>query len=175
MSHDELRLSDNERMTALQALGTHYAEGRLDITEFNDRTEKAAVARTLGELRPLFDDLPGGIPFQAGSLTPQLPVAQPSDASQELMELKKKGELVQRLDVVFSVVGGGLFFLGLMLGWHYSWLGMLAAGGAMMLSRAALKFNESDEKTFEKLAKQEDKDRQKRLLEADNRIKELGS
>lgn len=62
MSHDDIRLSDNERMTALQALGTHYADGRLDLTEFNERTAKVGEARTIGELRPLFDDLPGGIP-----------------------------------------------------------------------------------------------------------------
>lgn len=55
---DHLRLSDNERVSAMSALATHFTEGRLDTGEFDERTLAASQAKTGGDLRPLFDDLP---------------------------------------------------------------------------------------------------------------------
>lgn len=176
MSHDELRLSDNERMTALQALGTHYADGRLDLTEFNERTTKVAEARTIGDLRPLFDDLPGGIPFQPGSLSPRLPVTQDSSPTRELAELKRKGNLIKTIDSLAGSLALVVFFLGLFVfGWSYSWLALLAAGSVMVMSRQVLGVKDADEKTLKALEKQEQKERKQRLLEAEKRAKELGS
>lgn len=176
MSHDEIRLSDNERMTALQALGTHFADGRLDITEFNERTAKVGEARTIGELRPLFDDLPGGIPFQPGSLTPNLPATTANDTSRELAELKKKGDLIKTIDSVAGSLALIVFFLGLFVfHWSYSWLAFLAVSPVILLSRQFLGVNSADEKALKALEKQEEKERQQRLLEAEKRMKELGS
>lgn len=169
-----MRLSDNERMTALQALGTHYAEGRLDITEFNERTAQVGQARTLGELRPLFDDLPGGIPFQPGSLNPLLPVSQPHESTRELAELKRKGDLVKNIDIAVGVVAGSIFFIGIFVGWHFSWTAFVAASAIMLLTRQFLGVKESDEKALRALEKREEAERQKRLLEAESRLKELG-
>ncbi|WP_159449807.1 DUF1707 SHOCT-like domain-containing protein [Corynebacterium pollutisoli] len=59
---DHLRLSDNERISAMSALATHFTEGRLDTSEFDERTLAASQAKTRGDLRPLFDDLPGQLP-----------------------------------------------------------------------------------------------------------------
>lgn len=176
MSHDEIRLSDNERMTALQALGTHYADGRLDLTEFNERTAKVGEARTIGELRPLFDDLPGGIPFEPGSLSPRLPATQDSDATRELAELKRKGDLIKKIDLAVGVIAGAIFFLGLFVfHWNYAWLAFLAASPVMVFSRKMLGVKDSDEKALKALEKREQKERQQRLLEAEKRMKELGS
>lgn len=160
VSQDDIRLSDAERMDALQALGTHYAEGRLDLTEFNERTAKVAEARTHGELRPLFDDLPGGIP----SHSPQSPAV--ITQSDELTSLKRKGQIVRTSEMVFSAVGMAVFFIGLMLNWNYSWLGFLFAGLAVLVARTALGFSDSDEKALKKLQAREDKRREQRLLEA---------
>ena len=55
---DEIRVSDAERSEALDRLGTLFADGYLDVGEFEERTGQAAVARTRGELSMLFDDLP---------------------------------------------------------------------------------------------------------------------
>lgn len=44
-------------------LSTHYAEGRLDSSEFDARCTSAAEATTTEQLLPLFNDLPGGLPL----------------------------------------------------------------------------------------------------------------
>jgi hypothetical protein len=52
------RASDSDRERALRALRHHYAEGRLDDAELEERAARAARARTRGELVRLFSDLP---------------------------------------------------------------------------------------------------------------------
>ena len=44
--NDQIRLSDAERETASQALGEHYAQGRLDADEHAERHERIWSART---------------------------------------------------------------------------------------------------------------------------------
>jgi hypothetical protein len=58
-----LRASDAERENALRALAAHYADGRLDRSEFDERADTALAARTQPELRALFADLPGPSPM----------------------------------------------------------------------------------------------------------------
>lgn len=60
-----LRASDAERESALHALAAHYADGRLDQSEFDERADTALAARTQPELRALFTDLPGPSPLAA--------------------------------------------------------------------------------------------------------------
>lgn len=62
---EQLRLSDAERETASQALGEHYAEGRLDADEHGERHERIWAARTRGEIPAIFGDLPGGSPLHS--------------------------------------------------------------------------------------------------------------
>jgi hypothetical protein len=52
------RISDGDREAATQALGEHYATGRLDKAEYDERVDRAWAARTNLELSPLFADLP---------------------------------------------------------------------------------------------------------------------
>jgi hypothetical protein len=59
----EPRIGDTERDAAIRALGEHYAAGRITKEEFDERSGFALQARTDGELRPLFTDLP---PLYAG-------------------------------------------------------------------------------------------------------------
>ncbi|MCO1581079.1 DUF1707 domain-containing protein [Crossiella sp. SN42] len=54
----ELRISDHERSEALTALGEHFAVGRLQLTEYDQRAAQVAAALTRGELHALFSDLP---------------------------------------------------------------------------------------------------------------------
>ncbi|MGH3359241.1 MAG: DUF1707 SHOCT-like domain-containing protein [Nocardioidaceae bacterium] len=54
----DLRIGDAERNAAVTALGEHFAAGRLDKEEFDERTATAWAARTSGDLAPLFVDLP---------------------------------------------------------------------------------------------------------------------
>lgn len=53
-----IRVSDTERSAALAALGQFYAEGRLTMTETDDRCEAVADAKTRGDLNAIFTDLP---------------------------------------------------------------------------------------------------------------------
>jgi Domain of unknown function (DUF1707) len=53
-----LRASDDERNEVADKLSRHYAEGRLDETEFKARLDACMSAKTRGELTGLFHDLP---------------------------------------------------------------------------------------------------------------------
>jgi TM2 domain-containing membrane protein YozV len=53
-----LRIGFAEREAAVRELGEHYAAGRLDAAEYEERTSAAYAARTAGDLEPLFADLP---------------------------------------------------------------------------------------------------------------------
>ena len=60
-----MRVSDAERAEVADRLARHFAEGRLDQAEFDERVSRAMAAKTVGDLRGLFDDLPdlpGDIP-----------------------------------------------------------------------------------------------------------------
>ncbi len=52
------RASDAERNHALDRLRAAYVEGRLDQEEFDERSDIALKAKTIGQLERLFDDLP---------------------------------------------------------------------------------------------------------------------
>ena len=53
-----LRASDAERNDVADKLSRHFADGRLDQTEFKARLDRAIGATTRGDLHGLFDDLP---------------------------------------------------------------------------------------------------------------------
>ena len=53
-----MRASDDERNAVADKLSRHYAEGRLDETEFKTRLDTAMSAKTRGDLHGLFHDLP---------------------------------------------------------------------------------------------------------------------
>jgi hypothetical protein len=53
-----LRVSDAERQAVADRLGDHFAEGRLDQAEFDERAARAMSAKTRADLSGLFDDLP---------------------------------------------------------------------------------------------------------------------
>jgi hypothetical protein len=53
-----LRVSDAERAEVADRLAKHYADGRLDQTEFNERLDQAMGAKTQADLHGLFNDLP---------------------------------------------------------------------------------------------------------------------
>jgi Flp pilus assembly protein TadB len=55
----DLRVSDAERTAVADRLSKHYADGRLDQSEFNERLDQAMKAKTQSDLAGLFDDLPG--------------------------------------------------------------------------------------------------------------------
>ncbi|AQS69384.1 DUF1707 domain-containing protein [Streptomyces pactum] len=56
----ELRASDADRERVAEVLRDALAEGRLDMTEFEERLDATYSARTYGDLTPITRDLPGG-------------------------------------------------------------------------------------------------------------------
>ena len=57
-SDQHLRVSDAERQAVSGQLAEHFAAGRLDQAEFDDRVGRAMGAKTRGDLSGLFSDLP---------------------------------------------------------------------------------------------------------------------
>jgi hypothetical protein len=57
-SDEHLRVSDAERQAVADRLGQHFADGRLDQAEFDDRVGRAMGAKTRADLSGLFSDLP---------------------------------------------------------------------------------------------------------------------
>jgi len=57
VSRDELRLSDADRDEAIDRLSEHYAAGRLDKDEFDERSDAVWTAKTGADLAPVFADL----------------------------------------------------------------------------------------------------------------------
>ena len=69
-SDQHIRVSDAERNAVAELLGQHYADGRLDQAEFDERVNRTMAAKTRGELTGLFDDLPETDPAGAGPAGP---------------------------------------------------------------------------------------------------------
>ncbi len=57
-SDQHLRVSDTERQAVTDRLAEHFADGRLDQAEFDERVGRAMNAKTRADLGGLFDDLP---------------------------------------------------------------------------------------------------------------------
>ena len=57
MARPDLRLADADRDDAISRLSDHYAAGRLDKDEFDERSDAVWSAKTRGDLAPIFADL----------------------------------------------------------------------------------------------------------------------
>jgi hypothetical protein len=57
MARPEQRISDADRDRAIDRLSEHYAAGRLDKDEFDERSDAVWTAKTEGDLAPVFADL----------------------------------------------------------------------------------------------------------------------
>ena len=91
----QLRVSDQDREEAARQIREHYAAGRLDDEELNERLERAYGARTEADLATIGADLP----------------ALPATRSQELAELRaRRGHLQRRL---LQQSGGGVALFAL--------------------------------------------------------------
>jgi hypothetical protein len=76
-----LRIGNAEREQAVTVLGEHFASGRLDVDEFDERVARAYRAKTEQDLRPLFADLPAPHPVQSAvqrAVSPARPTALPT-------------------------------------------------------------------------------------------------
>jgi len=81
---DALRIGDEDRVAAIEELSRHYAAGRVDQQEFDERSAAVYEARTRGELRPVFADLPTGPGTAPGAAPGPRPVPGPGAGSAEV-------------------------------------------------------------------------------------------
>ncbi|HJC59872.1 MAG TPA: DUF1707 domain-containing protein [Candidatus Dietzia intestinigallinarum] len=188
-STPEMLLSDAERLHALTVLGDHFAAGRLDDSEFHARSGEVAAARTLSALAPSFADLPGGSPLQlvdgriVQSPAADVPDSPPAtggvpahrDVDAELAELRKRGKTIEALDgVVVGVTLVAFLILQFVVGWGFAWIVWPSLALTLGIPRLVLRYDDDDEKTYEKLKKADQKAREERLRAANDRIRELG-
>ena len=59
-----MRIADSDRERAMADLAMHYADGRLDHEEYDERLDAIWTARTRADLALLFNDLPRLQPAQ---------------------------------------------------------------------------------------------------------------
>jgi hypothetical protein len=82
---EQLRVSDTDRESALQALGEHMSVGRLTLDEYGDRSAKVTASKTRGDLGEVFADLPAPHPVFDGKAAP------PPQAAAEPVPAKPSG------------------------------------------------------------------------------------
>jgi hypothetical protein len=73
-----MRVSDNERQQAADRLSRAQAEGRITVSEYDDRLGRLYQALTYGDIDDLFVDIPNPMPVQP--LPPMPPMPPPTMA-----------------------------------------------------------------------------------------------
>jgi len=107
-SDQHIRVSDAERNTVAEMLGQHYADGRLDQAEFDDRVNRTMAAKTRGDLAGLFDDLPETGPAGAGPAGP----GGPNGSAVSYRRPRRRGGIVRPLLLLI------LLFICANFAWH---------------------------------------------------------
>jgi hypothetical protein len=83
MGREDMRAGDSDRQAVADQLKAALDEGRLDLSEYDERLQKTYTARTYGDLTGLLDDLPGTVPPQQSQVqayqapAPGAPAQQP--------------------------------------------------------------------------------------------------
>jgi hypothetical protein len=107
-SDQHIRVSDAERNSVAELLGQHYADGRLDQAEFDERISRTMAAKTRGDLTGLFDDLPETGPTGAGPAGP----GGPADLAGPYRGPRRRGGIVRTLLLLLLV------FICANFAWH---------------------------------------------------------
>ncbi|MGV0396724.1 DUF1707 SHOCT-like domain-containing protein [Corynebacterium suicordis] len=175
----EMRIGNPERSRAIDLLSERFADGYLDMNEFEDRTGKASQATFKSELDALFTDLPASTPSGSASgansgaeSTHQI---SPIDAERELQEVRRKGKLVYAIDFVLWTGAIIIMLIGIFTQFTDNWwIVFPVAGIGSWASRAIIGLDDTDEEIYEKLEKQHKDERKKRIEQAIERKRELG-
>ena len=94
------RISDAERMEAMDALGRALGEGRLTMEEFDQRCLQVAEAQTHADLQPILGDLPPG--GGQGAVEKHVPNEAVLYSQAEIMRARRSGQRMR----------AGTFWLG---------------------------------------------------------------
>jgi len=67
---EDLRAADKDRESVAEQLRHALDEGRLTLSEYDERLQQAYAARTYGDLDGILHDLPGVVPVAASQVVP---------------------------------------------------------------------------------------------------------
>lgn len=70
MGRENMRAGDGDRQAVADQLKLALDEGRLDLSEYDERLQKTYAAKTYADLDGLLDDLPGTVPVARSQMTP---------------------------------------------------------------------------------------------------------
>ena len=73
MGREDMRAGDSDRKAVADQLKTALDEGRLDLSEYDERLQRAYAAKTYADLDGLLGDLPGTVPVQHSQIQPAAP------------------------------------------------------------------------------------------------------
>ena len=80
MGREGMRAGDSDRKAVADQLKTALDEGRLDLSEYDERLQQTYAAKTFADLDGLLDDLPGTVPPQQSQVQPAAPAGAPAPA-----------------------------------------------------------------------------------------------
>ncbi len=135
----KIRIGDAERNAAMDALGEHLSSGRIDLDEFGTRSAQVSQARTVGDLRALFVDLPAPHPSLPG------PAAVPAVAPRADLDTQRRASPPARVDdrtpaqrmASFGIAASGILAAVLFFALHLPWYIFLLPAVIGVLSSAA--------------------------------------
>ncbi len=128
-----VRIGDRERNAALEALGEHLTEGRIDLDEYGERSAMITVAKSTADISEVFADLPA--PHPALPALGLAAVAVPPD-SRIVVPTSDSRSVAQKV-MAAAVPVAGIVALVLFFALHISfWIFLLPAvfaviGGAI--------------------------------------------
>ena len=97
MAQEEMRAGDSDRQAVADRLRTALDEGRLDLTEYDQRLQKTYNAKTFGDLSGLLDDLPGTVPAADSKVqpyqAPPVPAYQAPEPAQPVEQQSKASQI----------------------------------------------------------------------------------
>jgi Domain of unknown function (DUF1707) len=109
-----LRASDKDRESAAEVLREAAGEGRLNMTELDERLEAVYEAKTYAELEPIIRDLPHQVIAPAAAASPPASAVEPSAGKRSsgsavavMSGFSRKGAWVVPADFTAVVVMGG--------------------------------------------------------------------
>lgn len=154
-----LRATDQDRAVVHQVLGEAYADGRLDRTEYDERSARVSGVRTLGGALPLLTDLVAPRPVVGRTL------AQAS--SSDLERMAERAWQHKRRDALFSFVGASLVTTAIWLATsfrhggfdpYFFWPALVIAVSLLNLVRVAASRREIVETELRRLEKRRDRE-----------------
>ncbi|MDF1601953.1 DUF1707 domain-containing protein [Nocardioides sp. YIM 152315] len=161
--YQALRASDQDRSVLLQVLSEAYADGRLDLAEFDERGDAARTVRTLGDIDPLLRDLVPARPEPGGSLV--------AASRSDLERMAHRHWRSKRREAVFSFIGASTLTTGIWFatsfadgGWdpYFFWPIFVIVFSLLHLVRTAASRQEIVDGEVRRLERRREKDQRRK-------------